>query len=169
MVPDTTKGLFVLGSLVALFAWSVWAGLAAIALIALWMAWIAGREALQQRTLKKRCRAQLDQALAEHGVGLDAVFHSHHGVAAIGFAAAGRKFAYASPEGSELYDVAAILEARARRLPQGDFEIGISVPGRVTKQPYWQGLIVKRRRDAVRWAETLKPHLGARLKVDGLG
>jgi hypothetical protein len=167
MVPDTTKGLIALGAVVALFALSVWAGLAAIALIALWMAWIVGREALQRRTLKERCRAQLEQALA--GYGLDAVFHSHLGVAAIGIAAAGRKFAYASSEGTELYDVDAIFEARARRLPQGDYEIGISVPGRVTKQPYWQGLIVKRRRDAVRWAETLKSHLGARLKVEGLG
>ena len=116
MVPDTTKGLFAFGVVVALFALSVWAGLAAI-----------------------------------------------------GIAAAGRKFAYASSEGTELYDVDAIFEARARRLPQGDYEIGISVPGRVSKQPYWQGLIVKRRRDAERWAETVKPHLGARLKVDGLG
>lgn len=169
MIPDTTKGLFVLGVVVALFALSVWAGLAAISLIALWMAWIAGREALQQRALKERCRAQLEQALAGHGTGLDAVFHSYLGVAAIGIAEAGRKFAYASSEGTELYDVNAIFEARARRLPQGDYEIGISVPGRVTKQPYWQGLIVKRRRDAERWAETLKPRLGARLKVDGLG
>ena len=167
MASDTTKGLFALGVVVALFAVSVWAGLAALALIALWMAWIAGRDALRKRALKERCRAQLEQALA--GDGLDAVFHSHLGVAAIGIAAAGRKFAYASPEGTELYDVDAIFEARARRLPQGDFEIGISVPGRVTKQPYWQGLIVKRRREAERWAETLKPRLGARLKVDGLG
>ena len=139
----------------------------AFGLIALWMAWIVGREALQRHTLKERCRAQLEQALAEEG--LDAVFHSHLGVAAIGIAAAGRKFAYASPEGTELYDVDAIFGARARRLPQGDFEIGISVPGRVSKQPYWQGLIVKRRRDAERWAETVEPHLGARLTVDGLG
>jgi len=167
MVPDATKGLFALGVVVALFAWSVWAGLAAIAAIALWIAWIIGREALQQRALKKRCLAQLEQALAEDGLG--AVFHSHLGVAAIGIAAAGRKFACASPEGTELYDVDAIFEARARRLPQGDFEIGISVPGRVSKQPYWQGLIVKHRRDAERWAETVKPHLGARLNVDGLG
>lgn len=169
MVPDTTKGLLVLGSLVALFAWSVWAGLAAIALIALWITWISGRDALERRTLRKRCREQLDQALAEHGLGLDAVFHSHHGVAAIGIAATGRKFVYASPDGSELYDVEAIFEARASKLSQGDFKIGISVPGRVTGQPYWQELIVTRRRDAVRWVATLKPHLGARLKVDGLG
>ena len=169
MVPDTTKGLLVLGSLVALFAWSVWAGLAAIALITLWISWIVGRDALKRRTSKMRCHAQIEHALAEHGLGLDAVFHSHHGIAAIGIAATGRKFVYASPEGSELYDVEAIFEARASKLPQGDFEIGISVPGRVTKQPYWQGLIVTRRRDAVRWVETLKPHLGARLKVDGLG
>lgn len=107
--------------------------------------------------------------LPDHGLGLDAVFHSHHGVAAIGIAATGRKFVYASPERSELYDVEAIFEARASKLPQGDFMIGISVPGRVTGLPYWQELIVTRRRDAVRWVETLKPCLGARLKVDGLG
>lgn len=122
MVPDTTKGLLVLGSLVALFAWSVWAGLAAIALIALWITWISGRDALERRTLRKRCREQLDQALAEHGLGLDAVFHSHHGVAAIGIAATGRKFVYASPDGSELYDVEAIFEARASKLSQGDWK-----------------------------------------------
>ena len=169
MIPDTTKGLLVLGVLVALFAWSVWAGLVAIALIALWIGGIVGREALERRTARKRCRAQLDDALGERGLRLDTVFYSHHGVAAIGISATGRKFVYASPEGSEFYDVAAILEARARKLPQGDFEIGISVPGRVSKQPYWQGLIVTRRRDALRWVETLKPHLGARLKADGLG
>ncbi|MGH8673297.1 MAG: hypothetical protein ACREVG_03195 [Burkholderiales bacterium] len=168
MVPDTTKGLLILGGLVALFAWSVWAGLAGIALLTLWISWMVGREALDRRTAKKRCRAQLDQTLAEHGFALDAAFHSHHGITAIGVDATGRKFVYASPEGSELYDVEAIFEARARRLPQGDFEIGISVPGRVSKQPYWQGLIVAHRRDAARWVDTLKPHLGARLKVDGL-
>ncbi|MGH8705121.1 MAG: hypothetical protein ACREUO_06855 [Burkholderiales bacterium] len=168
MVPDTTKGLLLLGGLVALFAWSVWAGMAGIVLIALWILWLVGREALERRRLRSHCRAQLDRALAERGLGLDAVFHNANGVAAIGIAAEGRRFVYASPDASESYDVEAIFEARARKLPQGAYEIGISVPGRVTGKPYWQGLIVRRRRDAVRWVETLKPCLGPRLKVEGL-
>ncbi len=112
---------------------------------------------------------QLEQALGEHGLELGAVFHSHHGVTAIGIATTGTKFACLSNEGSELYDLDAVFEAKARKLPQGAFEIGISVPGRVTKQPYWQGLIVADRHDAVRWVEALKARLGERLKVDGLG
>ncbi len=167
MVPDTTKGLLLLGGLVALFAWSVWAGLAGIALIALWILWLVVGDALKRRKLRMRCRAQLDRSLAERGLGLDAVFHNANGVAAIGIAAAGRRFVYASPDASESYDVEAIFEARAKKLSQGSYEIGISVPGRVSGRPYWQGLIVERP-DAVRWVETLKPSLGAKLKVDGL-
>jgi hypothetical protein len=154
---------------VALFAWSAWAGLAAILAVASGIAGIVGREKLGQRRQKRQCRALLTQALAERGSELGEVFHGHHGIAAFGIATTGRTIAYASAEGSELYDVDVILEARAVKLPQGDFKIGISVPGRVSGKPYWQELIVSRRRDAVRWVETLGPTLGEKLKADGLG
>lgn len=167
-IPDTMKGLLVLGGLVALFAWSGWAGFAGVALVALWIAWIVGGDALQQRALKRRWRAQLEQALAEHGLGVDAVFHGHRGVAAIGISVVGRKLVCASPAWRDLYDLDAVLEAWARKLPQGDFSIGFSVPGRVSGRPYPHDLIVTRAH-AVRWAETLGPCLGEKLKLEGLG
>jgi len=166
---EAKTGLLLFGGLIALFAWSAWAGLAGTALIALWILWLVAREAFEKRKLRLRCRAQLDQTLAALGCGLDAVFHSRLGVAAIGVAASGRKMVYASPDSAESYDIEAIFEARARKLPQGDFEIGFSVPGRTTGKPYWHVLLVKRRHEAARWAQTLDPYLGSRMKVEGLG
>jgi hypothetical protein len=56
-----------------------------------------------------------------------------------------------------------ILEGRAQKLTQGDYEIGICVPGRVSGKPYWHTLLVKRRSEAVHWASTVQPILGARM------
>lgn len=121
-----------------------------------------------ESTTELQRRAQLEQALAEHGLGVDAVFHGHRGVAAIGISIVGRKLVCASAAWRDLYALDAILEAWARKLPQGDFSIGISVPGRVSGRPYAHDLIVTRAH-AVRWADTLGPCLGERLKVEGLG
>lgn len=167
MAYDAWKGLLLLGGLIALFAWSVWAGLAGTALIALWILWLVAHDAFDKRALRRRCRAQLDQAFATQGLGLESVFHSRLGVAALGVAAGGRMFVCAAPDMAEAYANEAIFEARVRRLPQGDFELGISVPGRVTGKPYWHVLVVKRRSEAVRWVQALGPVLGPRMKSDG--
>lgn len=116
-----------------------------------------------------RCRALLDQALAGQGLAPGGVFDSFLGTAAIGIAPAGRKLAYATPDAVDVYDLDAVFEARAARLPQGDFKIGVSVPGRVSGKPYALELVVSRRRDALRWVRTLEPCLGPKLKVDSLG
>ena len=168
MFSDTTKGLLVLASLVALFAWSAWAGLAAAALIALWIAGLAGRDARQRRAQQRRSRARLEQALAERGLAPGAVFHGDQGGEAIGIDTTGQTIVFASQVESELCDIESILEAHAIRLPQGDFKIGVCVPGRVSGRPYWHDLIVARRRDAQRWVRTLQPRLGAKLKVEGI-
>jgi hypothetical protein len=161
MARESVHGLLLLGVLAALFAWSVWAGLAGMAVTGSWMLWLVAREASRRRELQRRCGEQMQQAL--NGGSLQAIFHSQLGVKAIGIADAGGTFLCASPDEVERFAAETVLEARARRLPQGDYEIGICVPGRISGKPYWHTLLVKRRSEAVHWASTVQPILGTRM------
>ena len=157
--------LLLLGTLAGLFAWSVWAGLAGLAVVAGWILSFVVRDALAKRKLQQRCSARIAEALAAQGLSLDAVFHSQIGVMAIGIAGGGRAFVVASPDEAEVLAGDSVLEARASRLAQGDYEIGFSVPGRVSGKPYWHGLLVRRKAEAQRWLRTLEPVLGDRMKA----
>jgi hypothetical protein len=156
--------LLLLGTLAALFAWSVWAGLAALALAAGWILSLVVRDALARRKSQQRCSARIAEVLAAQGLGLDAIFHSDLGVKAIGLVG-GRMFVVTTPEEAEVLSCDAVLEASARRLMQGDYEIGFSVPGRVSGKPYWHGILVRSKDEARRWLRTVGPVLGARAKA----
>ena len=45
----------------------------------------------------------------------------------------------------------------AEHYPQGGYEIGLCVPGRVSGRPYWHVVIVERRDEAERWARRVEP------------
>jgi hypothetical protein len=160
MAGDLRHALLLFGGLAALFVWSVWAGLAGVAILGGWTLWLVARDGSCKRALQRRCEAQIRQVL--DGRCLEAVFHSHLGVNAIGIAGKDL-FVCASPDEAERLPAASVLEGRVQKLPQGDYEIGICVPGRVSGKPYWHTLIVRRRSEAVHWAETVQPILGARL------
>ena len=166
---EARTALILIGGLAALFAWSAWAGLAGIAVVGSWMLWLAARDASAKRALQRRCRQQVELALAQQNAVLEALFDSHLGVAAIGVAAGGQAFVCASPDSAESFAADVILEARALKLAQGDYELGICVPGRVSGKPYWHALLVKRRSEALHWVRTVQPILGARLTRLELG
>jgi hypothetical protein len=161
--------LLLIGGLAALFAWSVWAGLAGLVVIGAWMLWLVSSDAAGKRALQRRRREQIEQVLATQHLALEALFSSHLGVAAIGVAAGGQLFVCSGPDSAESFSVGTILEACARRLAQGDYELGICVPGRVSGKPYWHTVIVKRRSEALHWVRTVQPILGARLTGIELG
>jgi hypothetical protein len=163
MASESRNLLLVLGGLAALFAWSVWAGITGIVVVGFWMLWLVARDASAKRALQRRCKEQIEQALAAQNLSLQSLFSSHLGVNAIGVAAGGGTLVCASPDTAEAFATGTILEGRALKLPQGDYEIGICVPGRVSGKPYWHTLIVKRRSEAVYWASTVQPLLGARM------
>lgn len=154
---ETSTLIVVLASLTSLFLWSTWAGLAGIAAIACWMLWLAAGDAAKKRRWQKECREQLERALAARGLGLEAAFYGTLGHAALGIADGGAVFAAFSREGAEVFERGTILEARARRLAQGDYEIGLCVPGRVSGRPYWHTVIVKDKDEALRWALRVEP------------
>ena len=153
---EPKRVLLLLVGLAALFAWSVWAGLAGLGAIAAWMLWLVAGDAAKLRRSRRNCREQLEQALAARKLELEAVFYGAPGNAALGVAAGGAVFASFGSEGAEIFERQSILEARARRLPQGDYEIGLCVPGRVSGQPYWHTVIVKDRDEAQRWARRVE-------------
>jgi len=169
MASESRNVLLLLFGLAGLFAWSVWAGLAGLAAVAGWILSLVVRDALARRKLQRRCSARIAEALAAQGLSLDAVFHSRIGVKAIGIAGGGRTFVVASPDEAEVLAGDTVLEAQARRLMQGDYEIGFSVPGRVSGKPYWHGLLVRRKDEARRWLRTVGPPLGGRLRSTDLG
>jgi hypothetical protein len=165
---DLKKLLFFLGLLAALFWWSPWAGLAGVGLVLLWLLSLLAGDALKTRRLIERSRSHVDQALALEGLTADSVFCSHFGAGALGISHAGRKLVYTAPVSMEttVYDSDRALEAHARRLPQGDFELGITVPGRVTGKPRVHTVLVKRRGEAERWVKALEPLLGAKVRSE---
>ncbi|MFY9317579.1 MAG: hypothetical protein WAO95_18725 [Burkholderiales bacterium] len=156
MAAEPRTLLLLLGVLAALFAWSVWAGLAGVGVIAAWMLWLVAGDAAKKRRWQKECREQLERALAARRLGLEAAFYGAPGSAALGVASGGAVFTAFSREGAEVFDGKAILEARARRLQQGDYEIGLCVPGRVSGRPYWHTVIVEDRDAALRWARRVE-------------
>ena len=168
MAWDVRRDLLLLAVLAGLFAWSVWAGLAGIGVIAAWMLWLIVGDARRKRRLQLHARARIEEALAAQGLVADSVFCSYFGAGAIGIGQTGRKLVYTAPESMEttVYDSDAALEAHARRLPQGDYELGITVPGRVTGKPRLHSVLVKRRSEAEDWLKALEPLLGARVRSD---
>src|SRR5688572_7955409 len=113
--------LLLLAGLGGLFAWSVWAGLAGVLVVASWMLWLVAQESSKRRGLQRRCRERIEQALAARNSTVHALFCSFLGVNAIGVAADGRTIVFADPDSAEIFDVDAVLEGRARKLPQGDY------------------------------------------------
>jgi hypothetical protein len=163
MAGESRNLLLLLVGLAGLFVWSVWAGLAGVLVVGAWMLWLVARESSKRRGLQRRCREQIERALAARNSRVQALFCSFLGVNAIGVAADGRTIVCADPDSAEIFDLDAVLEGRTRKLPQGDYEIGICVPGRVSGKPYWHTLLLKRRSEAVHWASTVQPVLGARM------
>jgi hypothetical protein len=163
MASESRNLLLLLVVLAGLFAWSAWAGLAGMAAVGAWILWLVARESSKRRGLARQCREQVEQALASRNLALQALFSSYLGVNAIGVAADGATLVCASPGSAETFDAGAVLEGRAKKLPQGHYEIGICVPGRVSGKPYWHTLLVKRRSEAVHWASTVQPVLGKRM------
>jgi hypothetical protein len=168
MAWDLKKLLFFLGTLAALFWWSAWAGLAGLGLILLWVLWLFVGDARQLRQRKERYRTEIDRALAAQGLAADRVYCGYFGAGALGISHTGRKLVYAAPESMEttIYDADAAFEAHARKLPEGDFELGITVPGRVTGKPRLETVRVKQRGQAEQWLEALEPLLGAKVRSD---
>lgn len=167
MAQDPWKVIVPLTALAVLFAWSVGAGLVGLAVIGLWIGKIAACEALQRRASARRTRELLAQGLGGAALSEDSVVHTADGIQGIGASPEAGRFVFHSREGTEVYEAAAVLEAKASRLAQGDFEVAVSVAGRVTGKPYWHSVIVKRRH-AERWAQAVRPLLGTRLTVSGL-
>jgi hypothetical protein len=165
---DLKKLLIFLGLLAFLFWWSPWAGLAAIGLLVAWITGLWAADRRRKRALQRRSRAEIEQALAAHGLPADGVFCGDQGIGAFGISQAGRKLVYTAPVSMEttVYESDAAFAAHARRLPQGDFELGITVPGRVTGQPRVETVRVRRRSEAERWVGALEPLLGAKLRSD---
>ena len=128
--------LLLLVGIAGLFVWSVWAGLAGLAAVGSWMLWLVAQESSKRRGLQRRCREQIEQALAARNVKVQALFSSFLGVNAIGLGADRRTIVCVSPDSAETFDIGVILEGRVQRLPQGDYEIGICVPGRVSGKPH---------------------------------
>jgi hypothetical protein len=168
MAWDVKRDLVVIAGLAALFWWSAWAGLAGVGLILLWILWLFAGDAVRVRRRKERHRAEVAQALAELGLAADSVFCSYFGAGALGISQAGRKLVYSAPESMEttVYDSDAAFSAHARRLPQGGFELGVTVPGRVSGKPRLETVLVKRRAEAERWVKALEPLLGTKIKSE---
>jgi hypothetical protein len=165
---DVRRDLLLLAALAGLFWWSVWAGLAGIGAIGAWMLWLVAGDARRKQRLQSECRTRLEQALAAEGLTADTVFCSYFGEGALGISQAGRKLVYAPPAPREIniYDSDKAFEAHARKLPQGDFELGITVPGRVTGKPRVEAVLVKQRGEAERWVKALEPLLGAKVRSE---
>ena len=165
---DMKRDLLLLAVVAALFAWSAWAGLAAIGVFIAWLAWLWIGDEKRKSDLKSKCRAQVEQALSDLGLEADGVFCGEQGIGAIGISQAGRKLVYTAPVSMEttVYDSDVAFEAHARKLPEGGFEIGMTVPGRVTKKPRTETVRVKQRSEAERWVKTLKPLLGSKVRSD---
>jgi hypothetical protein len=164
---ETIIAIVVLGVPAALFLWSPRAGLAGILAIALAAGWLYSRDLAERRKRRRRCSLRMTDALAPQGASPDPVFHSAFEARAIGIAD-GRVFIVATPEEAEIFSADALVEARARRLKQGDFEIGFCVPGRNSGKPFWHSILVRRRAEALHWVRTTGPILRERLKADEL-
>jgi hypothetical protein len=165
---DFAKTLVFFVVLAALFGWSVWAGLAAIGLVALWIASLFLHGARKKHQLRTQSRARIEEALAAQGLQADSIVCSYLGAGALGISRAGRKLVFTAPESLEttVYDSDSALEARGRKLPQGDFELAITVPGRVSGKPREHAILVSRRGEAERWLKALEPLLAARVRSD---
>jgi hypothetical protein len=165
---DVKKLLIALAVLAALFWWSVWAGLAVTGAIVAWILWLIVGDAKQMRQLQQQSRARIEEALAAEGLKADSIFCSHIGAGALGVSHSGRKLVYVAPVSmvTDVYDSDAAFEAHAKKLPQGDFELAMTVPGRVTGKPRQEIVLVKRRSEAELWVKALEPLLGAKVKSD---
>lgn len=165
---DMKRDLLALAVVAALFAWSMWAGLAAIGVFVFWLASLWIGDVGQKRDLQRRSRAEIEQVLAAQGLPADHIFCGTDGIGALGISETGRKLVFTAPVSMEttVYESDAAFGAHARKLPRGDFELGMTVPGRVTKKPRTETVRVKQRSEAERWIKALEPLLGSKVRSE---